>query len=94
MEDVLAMLYHGKIRPEEDDYTLSPALEGKIREYGKLQKKAIDGMDAVQKEMVNRLLEARMEVFALEIEDAYVRGMRMGAKLTAALLEEKKTSCS
>lgn len=39
---------------------------------------------------LRRLMEEGVELSVLEMEDAYVRGMRMGARMDIALLADKK----
>lgn len=92
MDEILQMLYEGRIHPQETNMHASAKWnEAKLR-YQNLKEKTLTEADDVKCEAIEELLEERNALLAIEIEDAYIRGMRMGAKLTAALLGDKKTS--
>lgn len=88
MGNVLNMLYRSEIRPDEADQPMMEELPAARRDYMRRRDKLLASLDAPLKEKVEALLEEREEVAALEKEDAYVRGTRMGARMAAALLGE------
>ena len=88
MKGILNMLYRSEIRPDEADQPMMEELPAACRDYMRRRDKLFASLDAPLKEKVEALLEEREEVAALEKEDAYVRGTRMGARMAAALLSE------
>ena len=91
MRDVLSMLYHGNIRPEEEYQPKNRALLAGRRKYAANRDKLLAEIedDALKKKLIS-LLDERNELFADEMEDCYVQGMRMGARMAMALLGEEK----
>lgn len=88
MNSILNRLYRSEIRPDEADQPMMEELPAARRDYARRRDKLLASLDAPLKEKVEALLEEREEVAALEKEDAYVRGTRMGARMAAALLNE------
>ena len=89
MENILNMLYRGEIHPEE---TYQPVMPEQIE----VRDAFIAHRDALLAELdeelqlkVQDLFEERTFVSSYEIEDAYVQGMKMGARMTAALLKNE-----
>ena len=89
MEDILNMLYRGEIHPEENYRPILPELIEARKEYAGHRDALYEELDEPIKEKVEALLEERTFVTSYEIEDAYVQGMRLGAKIAAALLKNK-----
>ena len=90
--DVLNMLYEGKLHPQEADAVSSPQLREAERRFEYTKKQIFSQMDEATRAAAQELLEERSVLAAAETQDAYIRGMRMGAQLTAALLGHEKTS--
>ena len=90
MDDILKMLYRGRIHPQERGVPSSPELAQAARRVRLLESRLLETMDGAQREAMEELAEAYNEVSAAQIEEAYLSGMRMGAKLAAALLGDKK----
>ena len=88
MNSVLNMLYRSEIRPDEEDQPMMEEIPAARRDYMRRRDKLLASLDAPLKEKAEALLEEREELAALEKEDAYVRGTRMGARMAAALLGE------
>ena len=86
MEKVLNMLYRGEIRPDEENRPMLEELTEVRRNFAERRDRVLDKLDEATREKVEALLEERMEVATYEMEDAYVRGMRMGAKMAVELL--------
>ena len=86
MKDILIQFYRGEIRPDQDGGYVSQEMEEVQRSFERHQNKLLEKLDEPLKERMQAVLEENTEVTAYEMEDAYLRGMRMGAKLTAALL--------
>ena len=89
MGKVLNMLYRGEIRPDEVEKPMLDELDEARACYVHRRDKLLAQLDAPLRERLERLLEEREEVAALEKEDAYVRGTRMGAKMAVALLKNE-----
>ena len=87
MGNVLNMLYRSEIRPDEEDRPMMEELSVARRDYARRRDKLLSSLEAPLQEKVLSLLEEREEMAALEKEDAYVRGTRMGAKMAVALLK-------
>jgi len=90
MEKILNMLYCGEIHPEEDYRPMMPELIEAKEEFAEYRDSLFAEFDEQTREKVQDLLDRRVFVSSYEIEDAYVQGMKMGAKMLAALLEGKK----
>ena len=88
MGTVLNRLYRSEIRPDEAIFAMDELREAR-HEFVRRRDKLLAQMDTPLRERIERLLEEREEVAALEKEDAYVRGTRMGAKMAVALLKNE-----
>lgn len=87
---VLNELYRSEIRPDEENSPMIRELKEARNEFVSFRETVFAQLDDVCREGVQDVLERRTELAALEMEDAYVRGMRMGARMTAALLGQAK----
>lgn len=88
---VLNDIYHGKIHWEED---YKPELKAVIDGRRKFAANCDRLLDEINDEdlrvkLIN-LLDERNELLADEMEDCYMQGMRMGARMTMALLGEER----
>ena len=90
MESILNQLYRGEIHPEETYRPVLPELIEVRKEFISHRDAVLAQLDEQTREKVRDLLDKRTLVSAYEMEDAYVQGMRLGARMTAALLEEEK----
>ena len=90
MDNVLNKLYRGEIHPEETYRPASPELIAARREFLAHRDKLLSELDESLRRKVLSLFEERTLVSSYEIEDAYVQGMKLGAKLAISLLDEKK----
>ena len=92
MDNVLEHLYHGMIHPEEE---YQPTEEIR-QERNRLDRRQLALMEQMRSanlqicEEIEALFEAENAVDAMEMEGAYIRGMRMGARLTLSLLGDQK----
>ena len=89
MGKILQMLYRSEIRPDEEDKPIVEELLAARRDFTRRRDRLLAKIDAPLREQIRTLMEEREEVAALEKEDAYVRGTRMGARMAAALLKEE-----
>ena len=89
MGKILQMLYRSEIRPDEEDKPIVEELPAARRDFARRRDKLLAKIDAPLRDQIQILMEEREEVAALEKEDAYVRGTRMGARMAAALLKEE-----
>ena len=87
---VLNQLYNGEIHPEENYRPLSPELIEAQREYQSHRDKLLEELDEKLRRRVLDLLEERSFVASYEMEDAFVQGMRLGARMAVELLGEEK----
>lgn len=92
MDDILKMLYRGRIHPQERDVPLSSESAQAARRVRLLESRLLETMNGAQRAAMEELTQAYNEVSAAQTEEAYLSGMRMGARLAAALLGDKKTS--
>ena len=90
MEDILNLLYRGELHPEEDYCPMTPELIEARKEFMEYRNAMFAEFDEQTREKVQDLLDKRTFVSAYEMEDAYVQGMRMGAKMLSALLKDQK----
>jgi len=90
MENILNKLYRGEIHPEETYRPSIPELMKMRREFVEHREALLSELDDKTRNKVQELLEERTFVSSYEIEDAYVQGMRLGAKMAAALLKDQK----
>ena len=90
MENILNILYRGELHPEENYQPVMPELIEEKKAFAALRDALLLELDEETREKVESLLDARTLVSAYEIEDAYVQGMRLGAKMAAELLRETK----
>ena len=91
MDSILQGLYHGMIHPEEE-YQPTEEIRQKRKELDALQQNLLKRLEMIDPELsreMNELLEAENRADALEMEEIYIQGMRMGARLALALLNEK-----
>ena len=90
MESILNQLYRGEIHPEETYRPVLPELIEVRKEFISHRDALLAELDEKTREKVQALFEERTFVSSYEIEDAYVQGMRLGARMTVALLGEEK----
>ena len=89
MDSILNQLYRGEIHPEE---TYQPVMTEliEVRDAFIAHRDALLAeLDEEIREKVQELFEERTFVSSYEIEDAYVQGMKMGARMTVALLKNQ-----
>ena len=87
MNSILNQLYRSEIRPDEEDKPMMEELVQARRDFVRKRENLYTELEEPMRNRIQALLEERMELAALEMEDAYVRGMRMGAKMALALME-------
>ena len=90
MENVLNMLYRGEIHPEEDYHPVMPEAREVRRTFLNHRDKLLEELDEKLRRKVLDLLEERNFVASYEMEDAFVQGMRLGARMAVELLGEEK----
>lgn len=87
---VLHDLYHGKVHLEEDYKPKSKAVIAGRRKFAANCDRLLDEInDEDLRAKLMNLLDERNELLAAEMEDCYMQGMRMGARMTMALLGEE-----
>lgn len=90
MDSILQKLYHGMIHPEEE-YQPTQACKQEREKLSARQIAILEKLRTADHDMHDELqamFEAENAVDALEMEDTYIQGMSMGAKLVWALLNE------
>ena len=91
MDKVLQELYHGMIQPEEE-YQPAQEIRQERSRLDRRHQALMEQMCRIDPQIcgeIEELFEAETAVDAMEMENAYIRGMRMGARLAMALLGEK-----
>lgn len=88
MSSILSDMYRGRIHPAEQREGLSQAYEKALHALGLKQQAYLDKLNENEKAACMVIWEEMAAVSAMEEEAAYVRGMRMGAKLVLELLKE------
>ena len=87
---VLNQLYNGEIHPEEDYKPVLPELLAARREFLAYRDRLLSELEEPVRKKVLSLLEERTFLSSYEMEDAYVQGMKMGARMAVSLLGEEK----
>ena len=92
MDRILQELYHGMIHPEEEYRPMS-------EEHQQAQKQLtletsallerIGLKDARLRDEIEALLNQATELEAMAMEESYIQGMRMGARLALELFKEQ-----
>jgi len=90
MNNILNQLYRGEIHPEETYRPEMPELIEMRRKFVERREALLSELDDKTRKKVQELLEERTFVSSYEIEDAYVQGMKLGAKIVSALLKDPK----
>lgn len=89
MDSILNQLYRGEIHPEETYQPMMPELM-EVRDAFIAHRDALLAeLDEDIRVKIQELFDERTFVSSYEIEDAYVQGMKMGARMTAALLKNE-----
>ncbi|MBQ7885757.1 MAG: hypothetical protein IJ313_02565 [Clostridia bacterium] len=92
MDKILQELYHGMIHPEEEYQPRGEEHCRKIKEIAAQKAALLEKLEQNNLELrreVEALLDATNAADAVDMEEAYIQGMRMGAKLALALLGER-----
>ena len=90
MNNILNQFYRGEIHPEETYRPEMPEFIEMRRGFVERREALLAQLDDEIRKKVQELLEERTFVASYEIEDAYVQGMKLGARITAALLKDPK----
>ena len=91
MDRILHELYHGMIRPEEE-YQPAQEVRQERRKLDTRQQALLERIQKIAPDIaaeMSRLFEAENSVDAMEMEQVYIQGMRMGARIALALTQEK-----
>ncbi|MBR5301430.1 MAG: hypothetical protein IKU38_01175 [Clostridia bacterium] len=92
MDKVLQELYHGMIHPEEE-YQPAEEIRQERNRLDRQQQRLMEQLCKISSQIcteIEELFEAETAVDAMEMENAYIQGMRMGARLALALLGDQK----
>ena len=92
MDEILNKLYRGMIHPEEE-YQPTEEIRRQRQAIDAHQRNLLESakeMDPELSERMKEVFEAENSTDALEIEDVYIQGMRMGAQLAMALLNDHR----
>jgi len=91
MDRILHELYHGMIRPEEE-YRPAQEVRQERRKLDTHQQALLERIQKIAPDIaveMSRLFEAENSVDAMEMEQVYIQGMRMGVRIALALTQEK-----
>ena len=92
MNSILKELYHGMIHPEEE-YQPTEEIRQRRQAIDECQQNLLEKVKEIDPELggkIGRMIEEENRAGAMEMEEAYIQGMRMGARLALALLENRK----
>jgi hypothetical protein len=88
MDELLKKLYQGELRPSEKRNAHSPALAQAMLEVCRMEDGLMEDLEGEYKEKLQALIDAYGEMEAMEAEESFVDGFRLGARLTMEVLEE------
>lgn len=86
---VLEAMYRGAIHPQEMYHPIAEAHKRKRKELMAAQRDLIEKMDEECRDKLENLLEELDMVETVQMEETYIQGMRMGARLMMELLEKE-----
>lgn len=89
MDNILGGLYHGTLCPEEEYQPTDECRQMRKRLTAQLTV-LLEKLRAIDPDVhceLQAMLEAENAADAMDLEEAYVQGMRMGARLALALLD-------
>ena len=89
MDNILQELYHGMIHPEEAYRPMSEEHQHAQKQLTRKTAALLERVglnDARLRDEIEELLNQATELEAMAMEDCYIRGMRMGARLVLGLL--------
>lgn len=92
---VLRRLYRSELCQDEEDSPIFEELIQAREAFAARRENLMGQLDEPTCEKLEALLTERLELSELEKEDAYIRGMKLGALITMELLDDteyKKTA--
>ena len=90
MDKILRELYHGAIHPEEAYRPMSEEHRQAQKQVEQEKSALLNRIEDSQlREEIEDLLVQITALEAMEMEDVYIQGMKMGARLALGLLDEK-----
>lgn len=92
MDNILQALYHGTLRPEEE-YQPTDECRQVRKKLTEQQTVLLEKLRVIDPEMYREFLtmfEAENAADAMDLEEAYTQGMRMGARLALELLDGRR----
>ena len=93
MDNILQEFYHSMIHPEEEYRPMSEEHQQAQKQLTRKTATLLEriGMsDARLRDEIEELLNQTTELEAMAMEECYIQGMKMGARLALALLKEKQ----
>ena len=88
MSSIMRDMYRGRVHPAEESEGLPEAYEEALHALNQKQQAYLSGLNETERAVCMAIWEEMTAVSTMEEEAAYVRGMRMGAKLALELLKE------
>ena len=89
MDKILQELYHGMIHPEEAYRPMSEEQRQAQKQIEQKKNALLNGIeDSRLCEEIEDLLVQITALEAMEMEEVYIQGMRMGARLALGLMEK------
>ena len=88
METILYDLYEGSIHPEESYRPQDAECVWARKKLAQKKQALLSCLPEEKQALLNEYFEEENEASAMEIRDSYIQGMRLGARLTAALLNK------
>lgn len=92
MKSILQQLCTGELNPTECCFCAEDAHAEQYRQIQRKQALLLQDLDESVRTELRLCLEKQEELYSIELEAAFIRGMRMGARLAVDLLGDEVTS--
>ena len=90
MEKILKLLYHGGIRPLERSCPTDPDYLELQSQYDGRHDVLVDMLNEQGQELLEELIDIRIQLDRYADEDAFIYGFKLGAKIMLEGLEDTK----
>lgn len=88
MKSILQQLYRGEINPDEQFMPMGRAYTHKHQQRVMAERDFLNSLEGRQRERFMEIINHTFSMGDAELEEAYIQGMRMGARLIVELMGE------
>lgn len=81
MKNTISALWHGQLHPASEQVVLSQEGLQVKRYFERNREKLLELLDEQGKELLEKIEECNNELCAYELEDAFLKGFSLGARL-------------